>query len=82
MRSSSIKSLTATATLIAILTLAAAPAAQAATVTQRAKRTVTRFVQRIVRIVTTGLPGDPIPESLGEETDTTTLNSPKNPVQE
>ena len=83
MRSSSIKSLAATATLIATLTLAVAPAAQAATVTERAKRTVTRFMQRIVSIVTNGLPGDPIPVSapLVDET-TITETSPKQPVRQ
>ena len=79
MRSSSIKSLTATATLIATLTLAVAPAAQAATATERAKRTVTRFMQRIASIVSNGLPGDPIPLSspLRDDETTTTTNTPK-----
>lgn len=78
MRSSSIKSLAATATLIATLTLAAAPTAQAATATDSAKRTVNRFMQRIVRIVTNGLPGDPIPTSSPlTDTTTTTTTSPK-----
>ena len=75
MRSSSIKSLVATATLIATVTLAAAPAAQAApTAGERAQRTVTRLLQRIVRIATLGLPGDPIPVS-SPLTDTTTLTT-------
>lgn len=79
MRFSSIKSFAATATLIATLTLAVAPAAQAATATERPKRTVTSLLQRITRIVTNWKEGDPVPVSspLLEETTTTSTTSPK-----
>ena len=81
MRSSSIKTLAATATLIAIVTLAAAPTAHAATRTERAKQTVTRLLQRIAKIATLGLPGDPIPVSApltdATATEETTPISPK-----
>ncbi|HYC58553.1 MAG TPA: hypothetical protein VEK79_03220 [Thermoanaerobaculia bacterium] len=77
------KSLTATATLIVTLTLAAAPAAQAATAMHRAKHTVTRAIHRMARIVTNWKPGDPIPasSSLTEDITETATTSPKQPVR-
>jgi hypothetical protein len=73
MRSSSMKSLTTAVALTATLILAAPVAsAKPSRPAERVQRAFTSIVQRIARIATNGLPGDPIPVTDPSLTSTTT----------